>query len=90
MTVLETLQYHYTAISRKVVGKMCPTRKGNNTVPDFVALEPYFCRFPLVLANTRLWPAVWALMPFFQISFRDCLVHSFRQPFSTYGCIWTR
>ena len=42
---------------------MCPARKGNNTVPDFVALEPHFCCFPLVLANTRLWPAVWPLMP---------------------------
>ena len=63
--------------------KMCPARKGNNTVPDFVALEPHFCCFPLVLANTRLWPAVWPLMPFFQICSRDCHVHSFRQPFST-------
>ena len=49
--------------------KMCSTRKGNNTVSDFVAFQPHFCCFPLVLANTRLWP----LMPFFQISFRDCL-----------------
>ena len=63
--------------------KMCPARKGNNTVPDFVALEPHFCCFPLVLANTRLWPAVWPLMPFFQVCSRDCHEHSFRQPFST-------
>ena len=60
------------------------------TVPDIVAIETYFCCFPLALANTRPWPVV----AFFQIylknselktthnTFRDCSVNFFRQPFS--------
>ena len=88
---------HYTAISRKVVGKNVHATipKGNMgydqyTVPNDCSCQTYFCCFPLALANIRSWP----LVPFFQISVenradktthntsRDCRVHFFRQPFS--------
>ena len=88
---------HYTAISRKVVGKNVHATipKGNMgyaqyTVPNDCSCQTYFCCFPLALANLCPWPRV----SFFQISlenradktthntFRDCRVHFFRQPFS--------
>ena len=82
----------YTAISSKVVGKMCTGQSqkvimGYNqyTVPDDCSCRTYFCCFPLALANIRPLP----LVPFFQISlenghstFRHFRVHFFRQPFS--------
>ena len=89
-------QEYYTAISRKVVGKMRATiPKGNmrydqHTVPHDCSYRTYFCCCPLTLANICPWP----LVPFFQFSlenrvdkathntFRDCRVHFFRQPFS--------
>ena len=87
----------YTAISRKVVGKIVHATipKGNMgydqyTVPNDCSCRTYFCCFPLALTNICPWP----LVPFFQFSlenmadktthntFRDCRVHVFRQLFS--------
>ena len=58
----------FTAISGKVVGKNVHATipKGNMgydqyTVPDTVAVEPFFCFFSLALANIRPKP----LVPFY-------------------------
>ena len=68
------LIYVYTAISRKVVGKMC-TRQSRKviwdmvdtrTVPDDCSCRTYFCCFPLALANTFSWPFVPILSNFFE------------------------
>ena len=88
----------YTAISRKVVGKMC-RRQSRKIIWDTMnhcswhcSCRTYFCYLPLPLANIYPWP----LVPFSQISlknselktaqnsFRDCRLHFFRQPFSKY------
>ena len=62
-----------TAISRKVVGKMCTreTLKGNMgydqySVPDDCTCRTYFCCFPLALANTFPRPFVPILSNFFK------------------------
>ena len=87
-----------TAISRKVVGKMC-RRQSRKIIWDTInhcswhwSCRTYFCYLPLALANIYPWP----LVPFSQISlknselktgqnsFRDCRLHFFRQPFSKY------
>ena len=87
----------YTAISRKVVGKMCTRQPRkviwdmiNYSVPNYCSCRTYFCCFPLAIANICPWP----LVPFFPIclenradkttrnTFRDCRVHFFRQHFS--------
>ena len=61
----------YTAISRKVVGKIVHVTipKGNMgyvqyTVPDDCSRRTYFCCFPLALANTFPWPFVPILSHF--------------------------
>ena len=55
--------YIYTAISRKVVGKIVHATipKGNMgydqyTVPDDCSCRTYFCCFPLALENIFPWP----------------------------------
>ena len=86
----------YTAISRKVVGKMC-RRQSRKIIWDTInhcswhcSCRTYFCYLPFALANI----CPWSLVPFSQISlknselrtgqnsFRDCRLHFFRQPFS--------
>ena len=81
----------YTAISRKVVGKMW-RRQSRKIMCDTInhcslhcSCRTYFCYFPFALANICPWP----LVPFSQISlknselktgqnsFRDCRLHFF-------------
>ena len=64
---------HYTAISRKVVGKNVHVTisKGNMgydqyTVPDDCSCRTYFCCFPLAIANTFPWPFAPILSNFFE------------------------
>ena len=64
---------YYTAISRNFVGRnvQATISKGNMgydqyTVPTTVAVEAYFCCFPLALANTYSWPFVPILSNFFE------------------------
>ena len=63
----------YTAISRKVVGKIVHATipKGNlgydqYTVPDDCRCRIYFCCFPLALESTLPWPFVPILSNFFE------------------------
>ena len=77
-----------TAISRKVVKKICMRQswkviRDQYTVPNDCSCQTYLCCFPLALANISPWPPV----PFFQMylknsalkithnTFCDCRVH---------------
>ena len=81
----------YIAISRNVVGKIvhATIQKGKMgydqyTVPDTEADEPYFCCFPLALANI----SPWALVPFFQISLKNSKKKPPTTPFGIVACIF--
>ena len=72
---MNTLQLSksYTAISRKVVAETVRATIRNviwDTIDTLVldtSSRPYFCCFPLALANIRSWP----FLPFFEISLKN-------------------
>ena len=62
LMILDPVRREGTAISRKVVGKNVHATIPKGGINQYTV--PYFCCFPLALANICPWP----LVPFFQIS----------------------
>ena len=73
----------HTAVSTKVVGKMCTWQSRKNGIWSIhcswhLSCRAPFCCFSLALANIRPWP----LVPFFQISLKNSELQNHPQNFS--------